>query len=153
MGACMLLFFSALSYATPEQELRQGMWALNGWALGNMLSSTPSTLYTQDRYTQSFHQMNLTWNVVNAGLASYSLLQNQPVEPQKMAKIFWINAGLDVLYIAGGLILRSQGIKQQNEQWIGWGDSIMIQGSFLFVFDGIMGWRMQKLQKKFPFPN
>ena len=149
----MLLFFSALSLATPEQELRQGMWTLNGWALGNMISSAPSSLYAQDRYTQSFHQMNLAWNTVNAGLASYSLLQNKPVQPKKMAQIFWINAGLDVLYIAGGLFLRAQGQKTQNPQWVGWGDSIIIQGSFLFVFDGIMGWRMQRLQKKNPFPN
>ena len=93
----MLLFFSTLSFATPEQELRQGMWALNGWAMGNMISATPSALFAQDPYTQSFHQMNLAWNTVNAGLATYSLLSPKPVSPQKMAKIFWINAGLDIL--------------------------------------------------------
>ena len=29
-------------------------------------------------------------------------------------------------------------------EWVGWGNSIAVQGSFLFVFDGIMGWKFQQ---------
>ena len=60
--------------------------------------------------------------------------------------LFWINAALDVVYIAGGAVLRQQGIEKNNPQWIGWGDSIILQGGFLLVFDSVMGWRMQQSQ-------
>ena len=143
----MILLVSSLALASPESQLREGMWMLNGWAAGNMISSAPSAFST-DLQTASFHQMNISWNVVNAGLASYALYKRDPVKPKQLANIFWINAGLDVLYMVGGYILRHQGIHQQNPQWVGWGDSIMIQGGFLFVFDGVMGLRMQSLHRK-----
>jgi len=90
--------------------------------------------------------MNAGWNVVNAGLASFALLDNKPIQPKKLAKIFWINAALDVLYIAGGVALRQQGLEKNNPQWVGWGDSIILQGGFLLTFDSLMGWRMQRSQ-------
>ena len=130
------------------------MWFLNGWAAGNMITSIPSA-FSNDTQLSAYHQMNIGWNLINAGLASHALTNHKPVKPQKMANIFWINAGLDVLYMAGGYWLKSQGIKDQNLQWVGWGNSIMIQGGFLFVFDGVMGWRMQHLHKsaaQYPHP-
>ena len=118
------------------------MWALNGWALGNTTSLTG--VMHEDPYLSSFHQMNVGWNIVNAGLASYALANNKPVEPQKLERIFWINSALDVVYVASGFWLRAEGEKRGNPQWIGWGESIMIQGGFLLVFDSVMGWRMGK---------
>ena len=141
----MIIFFCMLGYADPDIELKNGMWALNGWALGNM-AGFAGTMDMQDPQAQAFYQMNAGWNVVNAGLASAALLDTKPVKPKKMAQIFWINAALDVLYIAGGAVLRQQGMEKNNPQWIGWGDSIMLQGGFLLVFDSVMGWRMQQSQ-------
>ena len=134
----LLLFFVA--FANPQQEFRQGMWMLNGWALGNTTGLVG--VQHEDVQTASFHQMNVGWNIVNAGLASYALANNKPVEPQKLEKIFWINSALDVVYVASGFWLRAEGQKRGNPQWIGWGESIMIQGGFLLVFDSVMGWRM-----------
>ncbi|MEC7984899.1 MAG: hypothetical protein VX278_07030, partial [Myxococcota bacterium] len=114
----MLILISALALATPQSELRQGMWMLNGWAAGNMIASTPYA-FSSDLQTASYHQMNIGWNLINAGLASYTLLDPKPVEPQKMANLFWVNAGLDILYVASGYFLRAQGIKEQNPQWVG----------------------------------
>ena len=142
----MFLLFTTLAFATPQSELRQGMWMLNGWASGNVIASTPSA-FSADTKTAAYHQMNIGWNLVNAGLASYALTDNKPVKPKKMANIFWINAGLDILYMTGGYLLRAKGMEQQKPQWVGWGESIMIQGGFLFVFDGVMGLRMQSLHR------
>lgn len=116
------------------------MWALNGWALGNATSL--AGVMNADPQSASFHQMNVGWGLVNAGLASYGLSNNKPIEPQKLERIFWINSALDVVYIASGFWLRTEGEKRGNPQWIGWGDSIMIQGGFLLAFDSVMGWRM-----------
>ena len=143
----MLLFFSSLIFAQPDNELRQGMWALNGWATANMVSSIPRA-FDSDATSKAYHQMNIGWNVINAGLATHALLSQKPIKPKRMAQIFWINAGLDILYMTGGYILRQRGINTQNPQWVGWGESIMVQGGFLFVFDGIMGWRMQRWHTK-----
>ncbi len=141
----MLVFFCMFAQANPEVEFRNGMWALNGWAVGNM-SGMVGTIDLEDPQSQAFYQMNAGWNVVNAGLASFALLDNKPIRPKKLAKIFWINAALDVLYIAGGAALRHQGLEKNNPQWVGWGDSIILQGGFLLTFDSLMGWRMQRSQ-------
>ena len=137
MFVLLLLF---VSFADVHKELRQGMWFLNGWALGNTISL--GGLIHEDKRFSSFHQMNVGWNVVNAGLASYALHNNEPVIPKKMARIFWINSALDIVYVASGAWLRAEGVKQENPQWVGWGESIMLQGGFLLVFDSVMGWRM-----------
>jgi carboxylesterase len=46
----------------------------------------------------------------------------------------WINTGLDVLYIAGGITLASI-LGPGNPGWLGHGWGIMVQGAFLFFFD------------------
>ena len=144
----MFVFFALffVVFANPQQEFRQGMWALNGWALGNTTSL--AGVMHDDPQWSSFHQMNVGWNLVNAGLASYALANNKPIEPQKLEKIFWINSALDVVYVASGFWLRAEGQKRGNPQWIGWGESIMIQGGFLLVFDSVMGWRMGTYSQK-----
>ena len=140
----LLLFF--VSFANPQQEFRQGMWALNGWAMGNATSLVG--IMHEDPQASSFHQMNVGWSIVNAGLASYALSSNKPVKPKKLQQIFWINSALDVVYVASGFWLRSEGQKKGNPQWIGWGESIMMQGGFLLVFDSGMGWRMSTYAQK-----
>lgn len=134
----LLLLF--VSFANPQQEFRQGMWAINGWAMGNATSLVGSM--HEDPQLSSFHQMNVGWSLVNAGLASYALSNNKPIKPKKLERLFWINSALDVVYVASGAWLRMEGQKRGNPQWVGWGESIMIQGGFLLVFDSVMGWRM-----------
>ena len=45
------------------------------------------------------------------------------------------NAGLDVGYVFGGLYLNERGQRLVNEQTQGFGKSLVLQGSFLLVFD------------------
>jgi hypothetical protein len=92
--------------------------------------------------------MNAGWNTVNLALATTSLILDRPVEPQKLARVFWINAALDVGYMAGGLAMRQRGLRLEQPNLVGWGDSILLQGSFLFVFDGVMGWKMQRFARQ-----
>jgi len=66
-----------------------------------------------------FHQMNAAWNVVNAGIAFLGYrgtLNNQYVESldildamQRFYQLLLINAGLDILYISGGIWLAYRG--------------------------------------------
>ncbi|HKJ38309.1 MAG TPA: hypothetical protein VJ972_06010 [Anaerolineales bacterium] len=51
-----------------------------------------------------------------------------------LSRILWINTGLDVLYILGGLWLM-QTWGANNPIWQGHGVGIIVQGGFLFLFD------------------
>ena len=139
-----LISLSYAENADAKNELRNGMWALEGWALGNISVGLTGSLQSTDPLQSSFHQMNAGWNVINAGLATGGLLSKKPMSAPTLKKIFLINAGLDLGYVLGGALLRQQGIKENDVQKIGWGNSIMLQGSFLFAFDGVMGWRMSR---------
>jgi hypothetical protein len=99
-----------------------------------------------------FHQMNLFWNTVNlsiAGIALYSNLQadfgmwsaDEILDRQlKTQRIFLINAGLDILYMGAGGMLKHIASRYPNrqERLIGYGNSVLLQGAFLFVFDLVM---------------
>jgi len=55
-------------------------------------------------------------------------------------KILLLNAGLDVGYVLGGLYLteRAKNLSKGQNMLKGYGQSIMLQGAFLFVFDLVL---------------
>jgi hypothetical protein len=55
-------------------------------------------------------------------------------ESRKLAKILWINTGLDLGYIAGGVALAATK-GQKDPGWRGHGFGIIIQAGFLLIFD------------------
>ena len=143
----MLLWMLAAAQAAEQEEIdsvfKKGMWSLNTWAVINIASG--AVLSKPDGSSRSsFHQMNAGWNLVNAGLATSALVRSKPVEPQKLARVFWINAGLDVVYVAAGFALQQKGCAEGRPDWEGWGSSIVLQGISLLLFDGFMGWTMSR---------
>jgi hypothetical protein len=52
-------------------------------------------------------------------------------------KVLLFNAGLDLAYIAGGfwLVERSKNADKRPERLKGYGQSVILQGAFLFAFD------------------
>jgi len=129
---------------------RKGMYTLGSWAVLNMAVSGVA-LTNSDGSAARFHEMNLYWNVVNAGLAGASLLgmrkYESPTSPYgilqeqyKIEKLLLVNAGLDVAYIAGGLYMRERAKNSETraDMWKGFGESVMLQGAFLLVFDVVL---------------
>ena len=128
-----------------------GMAVLGGWALANISVGTYGWI-KQTGQRAYFHQMNLFWNTVNlsiAGIALYSNLssdfgllsaEEMLAKQLKTQRIFLINAGLDVGYVATGFILKHLADRYpKNElRLIGYGNSVIMQGTFLFVFDMVM---------------
>ena len=127
---------------------RSGMYFLGGWALSNMAVGT----YGWIRYegdTKYFQQMNAAWNLVNAAIATYALFNiagtnvslmtdNEIMRRQiRSENIFLINAGLDLLYMAGGawMIHASSQREKHRDLLKGYGQAVILQGAFLFVFD------------------
>lgn len=55
-------------------------------------------------------------------------------ETQNLLRLLWLNTGLDLLYMAGGVALaRTKG--RHSPEWRGHGWGIVLQGMFLFFFD------------------
>lgn len=128
---------------------RVGMSVLGGWAVANIGFSGVQYFRTEGR-AKGFHQMNVMWNLVNLGLAAGGLIGSWPdnalglslaesvSEQQKIEKILLFNAGLDVGYVMAGFFLRERSLKpsvKKPDRMRGWGNSLVLQGGFLFAFD------------------
>jgi hypothetical protein len=132
---------------TRIQYNKTGMLILGSWAIGNIALGGIMAGRTSGE-TKAFHQMNLYWNTVNlaiAGFGYYSAMKEVPSSEfwetigsqQSIEKILLVNAALDVAYMAGGLYVLERGRRLQKDQLRGFGKSVILQGAFLMVFDGI----------------
>ncbi len=128
-----------------------GMGILGGWALANIATGAIGWA-NSDGQRAYFHQMNLFWNVVNLSIAGIALVNNftfdyatrsaaELLEMQhKVQGLFLINAGLDLAYMGTGVLLRhlSDPAKKSGPRLMGYGEAVILQGAFLFVFDLVL---------------
>ncbi|MEO8110520.1 MAG: hypothetical protein ABI594_10825 [Ginsengibacter sp.] len=131
------------------QLTKHGMLALATWGGINLLYSGIAA-GSASGSNQYFHRMNLAWGGVNfaIGTLGYLLTKNKEGygyaqtlhKQQAMEKIYLLNTGLDVAYIVGGFYFRERAnnIAAKHDRLKGYGNSIILQGSALFVYDGIM---------------
>lgn len=125
---------------------KTGMLVLGGWAVSNIAASAILRRNTSGSTTY-FYDMNIYWNVVNlaiAGFSYYSLGNEDPssfglaaslAEQNNIEKILLLNTGLDVGYVAAGFYLKERGANKDSDRLTGFGNSLILQGGFLFVFD------------------
>jgi hypothetical protein len=124
------------------------MIGLGSWAVTNFIGSGIGWSQSESVSWKSFHQMNVFWNVVNAGLAipGYIKARKQSdfldeavfkKEQIKTERLFLFNSGLDLVYVSSGAILMGTAHKkpETKERNLGFGQSIILQGSFLLAFD------------------
>jgi hypothetical protein len=103
------------------------------------------TTNTEMRY---FHQMNVLWNGINLGFAALGYwgaglekIKNPTLSAVLKhqggsEKTYMLNIGLDVAYVAGGLYMTERSKSRLNPAKLkGYGNDVMVQGSFLFLFD------------------
>ncbi len=127
------------------------MYILGSWALLNIGSGA----LLQKNATGSnkyFHQGNAYWNLVNLGLAGFSLYANSRADfppnasvlfqnENQFQRILLFNAGLDLGYIATGWALNERGRRfsgKKSDQLKGFGKSLIAQGVFLLIFDSTL---------------
>jgi hypothetical protein len=158
------LFFSVSVFSQDSSLIHKkffrnqqfAMSTLGVWSSGNLIVSpllsnnifkTGSSLNSEDY----FHQMNFNWNIVNgaiAGLGYWSVCRRKKKswdlfslekEKKKLKTNLAVNLGLDVVYIVSGILLNRAGHNSlsNSELKIGYGNSLMLQGGFLLVFDGL----------------
>lgn len=137
--------FNTQRYKT-DQKL---MLSLGSWASINIVGSGIGWARSNSEENKYFHQMNVMWNLVNLGLAIpgyikakkdnsvtgvYQILEAQ----RKTETVFLVNAGIDLAYIGSGLLLRSRAPNvEKSSQFLGYGNSMILQGGFLLLFDWI----------------
>jgi hypothetical protein len=127
---------------------KRGLYVLGSWALGNIAVS--GAMWNSTTGSENyFHQFNVYWNSVNVLIGAGGLWKLRKYDPAKYntfeslnehyksEKTFIFNAALDIAYITAGFLLRdkqenSLDAQQRNQ---GFGDGLILQGSFLFVFD------------------
>lgn len=142
------------AFATVRNRLDQrGLTVLGGWAVGNLMASGIATGQT-DGAAHYFHQMNIGWGAINLALAGTGYLSARraarPPVPDRAGNVraqlrtenlYLFNAGLDVAYLATGLYLleksRNPTAPGSPDRWRGYGQSLLLQGGFLLLFDGL----------------
>ena len=129
---------------------KTGMYVLSGWSVANIAVSGIAVGQAEGS-TKHFHEMNIYWNVVNLGIAGLGFLAINKQKSQNaslanvidvqhsLEKTLLFNSGLDLAYMASGAYLIEKGknqidITDKNRQK-GFGQSILVQGGFLLVFD------------------
>lgn len=148
------------------QIVRRGMAVLGSWAAANLAAGTTGALISDDPRLAGFWEMNALWNTVNLGLAGGTLVaENRRTDPSgateltlpayreashRLEKTLLFNAGLDIGYMTlGGWLWergsRGEGISSAGvsaERLTGWGQALVLQGAFLFVFDVVLARRL-----------
>ena len=127
-----------------------GMMTLGGWAAGNMLVSGIGMSSTKGS-TYRFHQMNVFWNVVNMGIAAGGYFSALPAgdalplketlsEYHRFNNLLLFNAGLDIAYVMAGFYLKekARNSPKRRDLFKGYGNSVIMQGAFLFLFDVVL---------------
>jgi len=100
------------------------------WALICLMGAVVALWRSNHSFWRPFWFMTAVWALVNAAIAYGGWLGADP-DLVQLRKILWINAALDLLYIALGLGLCMRPAPMLK----GFGFAIAIQGLFLLTFD------------------
>lgn len=128
------------------QSQKQAMYVLGAWSAGNIAWGAYGLSTVKSGSERYFHEMNLMWNSINISIATFGLISTIKEKPvsdgletikrfHQTEQAFLFNSGLDLAYVMSGLYLREFGRNRNQDRMIGFGNSIMLQGGFLFVFD------------------
>lgn len=155
----IFILVSILSNAQTDSIIKQfdsrknklnhnGMIVLTSWASANIVGSGIGYALTKNEEEKNFHLMNASWGIVNLGIALPGLLAKEKTsatmydlqKSQTQAeKLFLANALLDVVYISGGFYMKEYANNQtdlkKQERFNGFGNSVIMQGAGLMVFD------------------
>lgn len=138
---------------TRTQYTRNGMITFTTWTGLNLIGGTVG-YFTTEGELQRFFEMNVFFNAINAAIAVPGMISafrakrtgldfQQTVKEVNNTKIaYLVNGVLDISYITAGFWLREAGqnptrSESQQTQFKGFGSSLIMQGSFLLIYDFI----------------
>ncbi|MCX7605771.1 MAG: hypothetical protein N2170_00715 [Bacteroidia bacterium] len=113
---------------------------LGGWAGAGIATGTWQTLSRRNTITQYMGYQNLAWGGVNAAITVIGAISSRKqakqmidwsANKQRLRRWLWINAGLDLGYMAVGTFLATR----PDPRLKGTGYGVILQGGGLFVLD------------------
>ena len=125
---------------------KTAMGILGSWAVINIGTGIYGS-FQYEGEAMYFHQFDAMWNSVNLAIAGFSyfsakkILVNNSLQKAwdrqvKLEKTLLLNIGLDAAYITGGLLLKQIAKSASNPNlYNGYGNSLIMQGAFLLLFD------------------
>ncbi len=128
---------------------RSALRVLGAYSIANVIYGSIAAASSEGS-SKYFHQMNAIWNGVTLGITGIghlarkdhrgSSLSETILQQERTEKLFLFNSGLDIAYIAGGAYIyeRSKNVSARPERLKGYGQSVMLQGAVLLLFDGIV---------------
>jgi len=139
------------------------MLGLGSYAVTNFVVGGIGYATSEDQAIKHFHEMNVMWNTVNLGLAvpgylkakrggKALTLEEMIKEQKKTETIFLVNDVLDLGYIATGIWMLNEAANQVDraDMFKGYGNSLILQGSFLLAFDAYAYYRHRNHAKQLP---
>ena len=141
------------------QIIKNSSAILGIWGAANIIYSGIATS-SSNGSEMYFYKMNLIWGSVNflIGTAGYIFLKNkdglsysQSLKKQmSIEKLYLFNTGLDVAYIVGGFYFKAKAstVNVNHDKNKGYGESIVLQGSALLLYDGTLSLIHQAHGKK-----
>ncbi len=131
------------------------------WAVANIVLGI-GLQQRQNKVLRGVGMQAISWGAINALIAIIGdgvarlrrSRMNNPYarditqkETRNLFRALWINGVLDVFYVIGGVLLAlTRGKTSRLMRGSGWG--IVIQGGFLFVFDWLHVWLMNRQTKR-----
>jgi hypothetical protein len=152
--ASIVCFSQKEAWSKFEKErlniTKRSMMVLAGWSVANLVVSGAGT-GTHNTEMRYFHQMNVMWGGINLALSGLgywgankekvnnptllTVLQHQ----NRIEKTYLYNNGLDIAYMAGGLYMKERSKSRKDPAKLkGYGNSIIMQGAFLFLYDAVI---------------
>ena len=133
--------------ARRQRLTRRSMFILGGWGLANVAAGSIGWGFATDPRARGFWEFTALWGAVNLGLAVVALIATRNDDPAALdlkaslsqgdtyEKLFLFNGALDLAYLVAAGLLLEHGSRTGEPLWTGYGNSLLIQGGFLLVFD------------------
>ena len=143
------------------KKQQQSLSLLSGWSVGNLIYSplVTNNLFSPKTTNEYFHQMNFSWNLLNIGIAGlgHIIVNKDRKKPwdmetlydkkKKAEKSIIINMGLDLAYMVTGLLFKNNAQINTSEYSMnkGYGNSLILQGGYLLIYDAIFLMKLKKI--------
>jgi hypothetical protein len=155
------LFFAPFLQAQTLDEIngvrfrhtKNSSIALTSWGAANIIGGTIGYYSSPDVGSMKhFYEMNVYFNIVNLGLGIPGLFAKRDKQmglsfeqtvkqQQQIETVYLVNGVLNLTYITAGFWMRefskSRSDLTDQNRWLGFGNSMIVQGGFLLLFDFI----------------
>ncbi|WP_051047954.1 DUF6992 family protein [Rhodococcus sp. AW25M09] len=109
------------------------------WGGGSVLAGTVLALRGASPARRAFGLQTAGWGAIDLAIAGAGALSSKPPTAASLSRLLWINAGLDVLYIAAGAHIAVRkprfGRRITADQAVGHGTAVVVQGAALLALD------------------